>query len=99
MHFTIGMTFNPHAALKWILGAYNKLKYIVILDATTKYRDMYFVEWAEKPAAHDMIRNYMIRNLSAEYLISTVEWVLVSRSRTRTDSSPPPPPPLPAEFP
>ena len=54
LHFTIGMTFNPPAALKWILGAYNKLKkYIVILDATTKYRHMYYVEWAEKPAAHD----------------------------------------------
>ena len=60
MHFTIGMTFNPHAALRWILGAYNKLKkYIVILDATTKYRDMYFVEWAEKPAAHDMVKKFV----------------------------------------
>ena len=27
----------------------------MILDATTKYRDMYYVEWAEKPAAHDMV--------------------------------------------
>ena len=70
----------------------NFKKYIVILDATTKYRDMYYVEWAEKPAAHDMVKNF-----SAEYLIRLVEWVLVSRSRTRTDSSPPPL--LSAEFP
>ena len=34
-------------------------KYIVILDATTKYRDMYFVEWAEKPAAHDMVKKFV----------------------------------------
>ena len=65
----------------------------MILDATTKYRDMYYVEWAEKPAAHDMVKIFF----SAEYLIRLVEWVLVSRSRTRTDSSPPPL--LSVEFP
>ena len=37
----------------------NFKKYIVILDATTKYRDMYFVEWAEKPAAHDMVKKFV----------------------------------------
>ena len=37
----------------------NFTKYIVILDATTKYRDMYFVEWAEKPAAHDMVKKFV----------------------------------------
>ena len=31
----------------------------MILDATTKYRDMYFVEWAEKPAAHDMVKKFV----------------------------------------
>ena len=60
LHFTIGMTFNPPAALKWILGAYNKLKkYIVILDDTTKHRDMYYAEWAEKPEAHDMVKKFI----------------------------------------
>ena len=37
----------------------NFKKYIVILDATTKYRDMYYVEWAEKPAAHDMVKKFI----------------------------------------
>ena len=38
----------------------NLKKYIVFLDATTKYRDMYYVEWAEKPAAHDMVKKFII---------------------------------------
>ena len=67
----------------------NFKKYIVILDATTKYRDMYFVEWAEKPAAHDMVKKFVsgIPNTHCGMGLS----LLVSRSRTRTDSSPPPP--------
>ena len=37
----------------------NLEKYIVILDDTTKYRDMYYVEWAEKTAAHDMVKKFL----------------------------------------
>ena len=33
-------------------------KCVVILDATTKYRDMYYVEWAVKPVADDMVKNF-----------------------------------------
>ena len=66
----------------------NFKKYIVILDATTKYRDMYFAEWAEKPAAHDMVKKFVsgIPNTHCGMGLG-----LVSRSRTRIDSSPPPP--------
>ena len=50
----------------------NLKKYIVILNATTTYRDIYYVEWAEKPAAHDMVKKFLsgIPNMHCEMGLS-----------------------------
>ena len=57
------ISFNEEKVIYFLLSTNmlitNFKKYIVILDATTKYRDMYFVEWAEKPAAHDMVKKFV----------------------------------------
>ena len=74
------MTFNPPATLKWILGAYNKLKQIyrdsrrihkvgpqkdhkvsgyVLHIPYVVWAEIKYVEWAEKPAAHDMVKKFL----------------------------------------